>query len=206
MKRTLLAALCLAVAAPLTTFAAAEGFTSIFDGKSLDGWEGSAQVFRVIDDAIVGGTLEHGLPHNEFLCTRRPYGDFELRLKFKILGDKANAGVQFRSERVPNHHEVRGYQADLASGFTGAIWDEARRNKALAKPEPVTVSSIKLDEWNEYVIRCEGARIQLWINGIQTADYTETDADIPRSGIIGLQIHGGGPSEAWYKDIEIKPL
>ena len=57
-----------------------------------------------------------------------------------------------------------------------------------------------------YVIRCQGPRIQLWLNGARMVDYTETDDKIDRGGIIALQIHGGGPSEAWYKDITITEL
>jgi hypothetical protein len=191
----------------LSCIAAAEGFTSLFDGASLDGWEGSTDVFRVVDGAIVGGTLEHGLPHNEFLCSRQEYGDFDLRLKFKVRGKGANAGVQFRSARIPNHHEVRGYQADLGDGYWGSLYDESRRRKILVKADPAVVAaSLHRDEWNDYRIRCQGPRIRIWLNGEQTVDYIEPDADIPRAGIIGLQIHGGGPSDASYKDIEIKPL
>jgi len=60
------------------------------------------------------------------------------------------------------------------------------------------------NEWNDYVIRCEGRRIQLWLNGRQPVDYTEPDKTIPQTGVIGLQIHGGPPAEAWYKDITIR--
>src|SRR5262244_3529705 len=91
------------------------GAKRLFDGKSLNGWEGNLSVFRIEDGAITGGSLKESLPHNEFLCTTEEYDDFELRLKFKLLGDpaSANAGVQFRSKRIPNHHEVIGYQADM---------------------------------------------------------------------------------------------
>ncbi len=65
---------------------------------------------------------------------------------------------------------------------------------------------IKPDDWNQYVIRCQGRRIQLWINDRQTVDYTEPDESLEQTGIIGLQIHAGAPGEAWYKDIEIKRL
>ena len=65
------------------------------------------------------------------------YGDFELRLKFKLLGgDGANAGVQFRTKRIPNHHEVTGYQADMGAGWWGALYDESRRNKMLVGTRP----------------------------------------------------------------------
>src|SRR5437763_12237044 len=85
----------------------------LFDGKTLAGWEGDAKTWRVEDGAIAGGSLDTVVPRNEFLCTTKTYGDFELRLRFKLVGDraKANAGVQVRSKRIPNHHEVSGYQA-----------------------------------------------------------------------------------------------
>ncbi len=74
----------------------------LFDGKSLKGWEGNEKSFRVEEGAIVAGTLKEKIPRNEFLATEKEYGDFELRLKFKLLGgEKANAGVQIRSQRIP---------------------------------------------------------------------------------------------------------
>lgn len=184
-----------------------ERFQPLFDGKSFKGWEGNLDWFRIEDGAIVAGTLERAIPRNEFLCTEKRYGDFELRLKFKLLGEGANAGVQFRTERIPNHHEVRGYQADMGDGWWGSLYDESRRNKILAKADEKLIEKIlKRDDWNEYRIRAVGPRIQLWINGEQTVDYTEPDDDIARTGIIAVQIHGGPPSEAWYKDIEIREI
>lgn len=184
-----------------------EGFVSLFDGKTLDGWEGNLEEFRVEDGAIVGGSLKRPVPRNEFLTAKREFRDFELRLKFKVLGDGANAGIQIRSRRVPNHHEMIGYQADLGQNWWGCLYDESRRNKVLAgPPEDKRSQVVKSNEWNEYRIRCEGRRIQLWINGQRTVDYTESDEKLEQVGLIGLQIHGGPPSEAWYKDIRIKEL
>jgi hypothetical protein len=180
----------------------------LFDGKTLSGWEGTEKMFRVEEGAIVAGTLKAKIPRNEFLATKKDYGDFELRLKFKLLGGSgANAGVQIRSERIPNHHEMIGYQADMGDGWWGALYDESRRNKVLAAPKKeVIAKALKRDDWNDYRIRCEGKRIQLWINGQQTVDYTEPDDKIPQHGKIAVQIHGGPPSEAWYKDIVITEL
>ncbi|HUT91748.1 MAG TPA: DUF1080 domain-containing protein [Thermoguttaceae bacterium] len=188
-----------------------EGFTRLFDGKTLTGWEGNLDVFRIEDGAIVGGSLKERVPRNEFLCTKKEYADFELRLKFKLLGKGANAGVQVRSRRAPKDslspHEMIGYQADLGEGWWGCLYDESRRRKVLAGPPKEERSKIvKPDDWNDYVIRCEGRRIQLWINGRPTVDYTEPDAQIPQKGLLGLQVHGGPPSEAWYKEIRIKEL
>jgi hypothetical protein len=180
----------------------------LFDGKTLSGWEGTEKMFRVEEGAIVAGNLKAKIPRNEFLATKKDYGDFELRLKFKLLGGPgANAGVQIRSERIPNHHEMIGYQADMGDGWWGALYDESRRNKVLAAPKKEAVEkALKRDDWNDYRIRCEGKRIQLWINGQQTVDYTEPDNKIPQRGKIAVQIHGGPPSEAWYKDIVLVEL
>ena len=180
----------------------------MFDGKSFAGWEGDLAIFRIQDGAIVGGSLERKVARNEFLCTTRTYGDFELRLKVKLLGGEgANAGIQFRTRRIPNHHEVSGYQADMGTGYWGALYDESRRNKVLKGPDQEKMKSVvKADEWNDYVIRAEGPRIQIWLNGVQTVDYVEEDPQIETRGVIALQIHGGPPSEAWYKDITLLDL
>ncbi len=181
----------------------------LFDGKSFAGWEGETnQTWRIVDGAFVGGSLSGPVPRNEFLCTTRAYTNFVLRLKFKLLGEGANAGVQFRTRRIPNDHEVSGYQADLGDPeWWGCLYDESRRNRVLAKADAAAVRRVlKPGDWNEYTVRCEGPRIQLWINGLPTVDYIETDAGIEGSGLIGLQIHGGPPSEAWYKDIRLEEL
>ena len=158
---------------------------------------------------VVGGSLDANVPRNEFLCTTKTYGDFELKLKFKRLGDRkqVNAGVQFRTRRIPKHHEVIGYQADIGQGYWGALYDESRRNRVLAQPaKDVIEKLIKHDDWNEYLIRAEGPRITLKLNGAETVDYTEKDDKIERTGIIGLQVHGGAKAKVYYKDITIEEL
>ena len=180
-----------------------DGYVSLFDGKSLAGWEGNEKMFRVEDGCIVGGTLKERIPHNEFLCTTNEYENFELRLKVKAVGKGVNAGIQFRTKRIPNHHEVIGYQADVGGKWWGKLYDESRRRKVLAGEDGAKVN---VEEWNGYVIRAQGPRIQLWLNGVKTVDFTEKDEGIARSGIIAVQIHGGPPSEAWYKEIYIKEL
>ncbi|MDB5310974.1 MAG: hypothetical protein JWO38_5176 [Gemmataceae bacterium] len=182
----------------------------LFDGKTFDGWEGDTEkTWKIEDGAIVGGSFDETVPRNEFLCTKKTYGDFELKAKFKLVGDKAkaNAGIQFRTKRIPNHHEVSGYQADVGQNYWGALYDESRRNKILAQPDAKLLPEIvKYGDWNEYTIRCEGPRIRLWLNGKLTVEYTEADEKIDRTGIIGLQIHGGAKAKAYYKDIRIEEI
>ena len=179
---------------------------SLFDGKSFQGWEGNLNAFRIEDGAIVGGSLKKPVPRNDYLCTKKTYTDFELRLKFKVLGKGANAGIQIRSERVPNSNEMIGYQADLGDNWWGCLYDERRHKLLTGPPEEKRSKIIRRNDWNEYVIRCKGRRVQLSINGHQTVDYTEPDESIPKVGVIGLQIHAGPPCEAWYKDIELVKL
>ena len=194
----------------LATLANAAEPRPLFDGKTFQGWEGDTQkTWKIEDGCIVGGSLESTVPRNEFLCTKATYGNFELKVRFKLVGDraKANAGIQFRTKRIPNHHEVSGYQADVGQAYWGALYDESRRKKVLAQPDPKQLAKIvKYDDWNDYTIRCEGAHIRLWLNGTLTVDYTEADHKIERSGVIALQIHGGARARAYYKDIRIVEL
>ncbi len=93
-------------------------------------------ILRIEDGAIVAGNLKSDIPHNEFLCTKKPYSDFELRLEAKLRGVGDNAGVQFRTKRLPNTTEVSGYQCDVGTAWNRSVWaclyDESRRNKLLA--------------------------------------------------------------------------
>lgn len=187
------------------------GFVSLFDGKTFEGWEGNLKMFRIEDGTIIAGTLAGKIPNNEFLCTKTTYGDFELRLQARLRGDGQNAGVQFRSERVPNHHEVSGYQCDMGMMQQRPIWgwlyDESRRNKFLAEAEDAPLKkALNATDWNDLTIRCTGPHIEIWVNDIKTVDYMESDLQVSRRGIIGLQIHGGAPAEAAYRKIRLKKL
>jgi hypothetical protein len=201
--RSLMFCVCISLA---QATAADDSFAPLFDGKTFTGWEGNQSVFRIEDRAIVGGGLQANVARNEYLCTIRSYRNFELRLKFKLQGENVNGGVQFRSERVPHSNEMIGYQADMGQKYWGCLYDE-RRHKLLAGPaQEEQQKLIRRDAWNDYMIRAEGRRVQLWLNGQQTVDYTEPDAAIPQAGVFGLQIHKGPASEAAYKDIVIREL
>ena len=202
--------LCLLCLAHLT-LAAEPDFKPLFDGQTLNGWEGDKAIFRIENGAIVAGSKTEKIAHNEFLASIEEFGDFELRLKARLVGKGQNAGVQFRSQRIDNHFEMIGYQCDMGTmqnrSIWGALYDESRRRKFLAEGDSARLAAVmKPDDWNELIIRCEGPRIQIWVNGLQTVDYTEADASIPRRGRFGLQIHGGESAEASYKDIQIRRL
>ena len=192
----------------------------LFDGKSLNGWEGDPKVWRVENGEIVGGSLQ-GNPRNEFLTTKRSFYNFRLTLEYKLIGTEGfvNAGVQFRSLRATNPpNEMIGYQADIGAGHTGSLYDESRRKKFLARAGTgVGAYGVKADteiaelekkgEWNKYEVRAEGPRITIYLNGKATLDYTETDPSIDDAyGLIGLQIHGNNKAEIRYRNIVLDPL
>jgi hypothetical protein len=183
--------------------------TKIFDGKSFADWEGDTiKTWKIENNGLWGGSLTEDVPLNNFLCTKKSYRDFILKLKFKIdnKGGFCNAGVQFRSQRMANPaHEMTGYQADLGPGYWGALYDESRRNKVLMAPDSTLIKKIlKVNDWNNYEVVAIKNRIQIKINGVKTVDYLETDSAIPQSGFIGLQVHGGGKTQVGYKDIYIQ--
>ena len=184
---------------------------SLSDGKTFAGWIGDTNTtWRIVEGAFVGGTLTGRIPQNQFLHTTRSYTNFILRLQFKLVGTGGfiNGGVQVRSQPVKNPaNEMCGYQCDMGDGYWGALYDESRRNKILAKPTDDAVKqALKPKDWNRYEIRCEGKRIRIFLNGAAMTNYTEPDDQIPQFGLIGVQIHGGGPAEASYKDVTIEEL
>jgi len=200
---------CWVILAALGAGCAAKAPVPLFDGKSLDGWEGDLQVWRVEDGVISGGSME-GNPRNEFLTRPAPSRNFILRLEYRIVGTEGfvNGGVQIRSRRIDNPpNEMSGYQADIGAGVSGCLYDESRRNRMLAKADPAVIRSVeKPGDWNRYEIRCEGPRILLKVNGVQTVDYTETDPAIQDFDLIGLQIHGNCKAVISFRTLEIEPL
>jgi hypothetical protein len=207
--RRMKATLVLAFACSLVSLTAQP--IRLTDGKTFNGWVGDTnKTWRIEDGAFVGGSLEKKVPRNEFLRTEHSFTNFILRLKFKVAGTNGfiNGGVQIRSQPATNPpNEMVGYQCDIGAGWWGALYDETRRNKVLIKPDAESVKkAIKPNEWNEYLIRARGKRIETAINGVKMIDYTEPDDSIPQFGLIGLQVHGGGAAELSYKDIEIQIL
>lgn len=186
-----------------------DGFVPLFNGHDLTGWEGNKELWSVENGEIVGKSP--GIKKNEFLSTTASYGDFVMKYKFRIVNTsgQANSGMQFRSSRVPNSTEMYGYQADVGQQYWGCLYDESRRKKVLVQPDKEALEKVlHRDGWNEYVITCQGDHVMLELNGLKTADWTETEpADkVAREGMFGLQIHAGGPMEVHAKDLVIKVL
>jgi hypothetical protein len=185
---------------------------TLFDGKSLAGWEGDPKWWRVEDGALTGGSRTEKVPHNYFLATQRSFQNFDLRLRLKLTGTPGtgmiNSGVQIRSIRVPNNTEMAGYQVDAGDGWWGKLYDESRRRRVIAEPRDAAAvnAAVRKDDWNEYRIRAEGPRIRSWINGVPALDYTEAEPRVAADGRIAVQIHSGGHALVQVKDVVIEEL
>jgi len=185
---------------------------SLFDGKTLDGWDFDPAMWRVEDGVITGGSTTEKIKKNDFISTKKSYQNFELKLKIKVSGDPKtgmlNSGIQIRSLR--DGSAMSGYQVDCGAGWFGKIYDEHRRNKVIWAPAPEQQAAldkaIDVFGWNEYRIRAEGPRIQTWINGVHCMDYTETDPNIALDGHIAPQVHSGGVCLVQVKDVTIEEL
>ena len=225
MKRILL--LCCFALPSLTI--AQDDWQSIFDGKTLSGWDGNPKFWNVEDGALTGTTTkDNPTEGNTFaLWTGGEPGDFELKLKYKIVG--GNSGIQYRSFNPPkgaDRWRLGGYQADIDSAdtFSGILYGEQFRgilaNRGLITTlgedgKPTTVGTlgdskaiqehIKKEDWNDYHIIAKGNVLKHFINGVQTSECTDNDTDARRAtGLLGLQLHAGPPMTVQFKDIMIQ--
>jgi len=182
-----------------------EGFKRLFDGKTLKGWTGRKTLWKVEDGAICGTTVaKDKLKHNDFLYTDKEYGDFELRLKYRLVNH--NSGVQIRS-RVHKDFRVTGYQADIAERrYTGILYEEGGRGILADVDQKKIAKHVKKGKWNDYRILCKGKELKFWINGQPTISYTEKKDTVKTKGVIAFQLHGGPPMTVYFKDIIIKDL
>jgi hypothetical protein len=219
---------------PLLTLAAGgseQGFVSIFDGKTLNGWLGQDMSFWSVEDGAITATItsNHKPPMNQYLVWQNGYtGDFELKMDFRLAGDSArsaNGGFQFRSRRLPNG-DVAGYQVDnnRDTAWKARLYDEFGRHDLAFMGEKSefdvngkrTVEKIKLEEgasnfeiydWHEYHLIAKGRHLTLYVNGKLIAETTDNDPySYDALGILALQLHTGPPQKAQFKNIRLKKL
>ena len=167
-----------------------------FNGKDLAGWDGDKEVWGVENGEIVGKTAK-GLKANTFLKSAGDVTDFKLTLKVKLVPNDANSGVQFRSVPIEGG-EMRGPQADIGKGWWGKLYEESGRGLLVKEGGE---KFVKEGDWNEYAVEAVGPKVKIWINGELAADTT--DEQLARRGVVGLQVHSGGPTEVRFKDIKL---
>ena len=225
-----------AVGVELTSAEPAAGWRTLFNGTSLTGWDGDPGLWKVRDGVIHGETTELlPASGNTFLIARGLHlKDFELELSFRCSSTN-NSGIQYRSLHVTegnarNPWVVRGYQHELRNenqmpNVSGFIYDEGGKRGRIclvgeqaewtADGKQVTGQLIdqaafeklfRLDDWNDVRIVAEGNRMQHFLNGTQTLDFTDDDAHLLREGILALQLHAGKPMWVEFRDIRVREL
>lgn len=184
---------------------------SLFNGKNLNGWEqlGGVAKFEVKDKTIVGTTVLK--TPNSFLRTKKEYANFILEAEVKS-DPLLNTGIQFRSHSLPDYENgrVHGYQLEVdeaVGGFSGRIWDEARRRKWLDTLTDTTgvASAYRVGEWNRLRVTAIGSKIKTEVNDVTVAQITDT---LSTRGFIALQVHGSRiPGlQVQFRNIRIKSL
>jgi Domain of Unknown Function (DUF1080) len=174
-----------------STYAQRENWVSLFDGKTLKGWNqknGQAK-YTVEKGEIVGTTVANTT--NSFLCTNEEYGDFIFEVELKV-DDAMNSGIQFRSLSKPDYqnNRVHGYQMEVdptERAWSGGIYDEARRDWLyIPNFNPEGKKAFRMGGWNKYRIEAIGSTLRTFINGIPTAHLID---DVTAKGFIALQVH-----------------
>jgi len=177
---------------------------SLFNGKDISGWqEIGNESWTVVDGAIYGKgiTKEYG-----YLATKKKYTDFHLSLRYKCEAS-GNSGVYFHTEFEPGTATVtqgRQIEIDRTTGHhTGGVFGDGKGWIVWPAAEFETV--LRPDDWNEMLIKVEGNRYTVTLNGIQMIDYTYP-SPVGTEGLIALQLHSGGQGRMRFKDIWIRDL
>ena len=201
----------------------------MFDGRTLDGWQGDRAIWSVQDGAITGRTAaDTGLKENNFLIWKDPVEDFELRLKFRL--ENGNSGIYYRAKKRPADQTkgdpLIGTQADFdASGrWTGVIMEYLLRGVLAERGQRVVIDpegnrqiaplgdpaellqAFKLKDWNDYTVTAKGGSVVLAINGVTMCELDDRDPRRLVQGWLALQVHVGPPMQVQFKEIYLRRL
>jgi putative heme-binding domain-containing protein len=155
----------------------------LFDGNTLEGWEGDAALWRVEGGVVYGDA--RGIPRNSFLGSKATWSDFVLQ--FELLLEEGNSGCQFRATREADF-AMSGYQADAGAIYWGSLYEENGRGMLALAPKVNWEPALDPAGWNHYVIEALGDRIRITLNGVPTVVFRD---DRSPSGHLGFQLHAG---------------
>ncbi|MFC7303390.1 ThuA domain-containing protein [Streptomyces monticola] len=202
-KRHLLGGIRYAAGAANADCRPEQGYTSLFDGTSVEGWKQAGPGSFELKDGTLTTVGGMGMLWYE----AKEFGSYSLKLDWKMAGDD-NSGIFIGFppsddpwSAVNNGYEIQIDATDVSEKTTGSVYgfqsaDIAARDKALNPP----------GEWNTYELRVEGERLQIWLNGVKVNDFTNTDpARSLVQGHIGIQNHGDG-DDVSFRNIRIKDL
>jgi len=189
-----------------------EGFESLFDGKTLDGWHNP---YKWGKSEVVDGEIHLTGDKKFFLVTDKTYGDFIFEGEVLLPEGQANSGFMFRAHAEPG--KVFGYQSEVDGDpkrkWSGGLYDEGRREWFISPIKGNKESeaafreragdAFKRNDWNTYRITCKGSKITIEVNGVVT---TEIEDDKDASGVIGIQHHGEKGKTYKFRNLRIKEL
>lgn len=208
----LFAATSLLVLTPAAPAEDAEGFTPLFDGKTMNGWKNPYDWGTIeVKDGEIHLTGEKKF----FVITEKTYSDFVFEGEILLPPGKANSGFIFRGLVEPN--KVYGYQAEVDGDeerkWSGGLYDEGRRQWFISpiKADPESVKAFrdragdafKRNDWNTYRITCQGNKLKIEVNGVVTTDVVD---DMDASGVIAIQHHGEKGQTYKFRNLRIKEL
>jgi len=185
-RRTFLKGSAAGLAAGLmgaNAFAAEDApWTPLFNGKDLAGWKPEGKAVWTVEDGCLIGTQGPGAAPGD-LFTEAEYGDFEVRVVYKVVWP-ANSGIWFRYQSPD-----KSYQADILEykkpeAYSGTIYCPGKMFLAINSDKMLE----KKDDWNTMVIRAQGDRLVVSLNGRITGDVREGSY---AKGRIGFQVHPG---------------
>ncbi len=180
-----------------------EDWVSLFNGSDLTGWKPVGDEKWTVEDGAIHGqgvTARYG-----YLATEKTYKDFHLSLHFKCLAG-GNSGVFFHSSFKPGTVDITGRQVEIDRNIgrhTGGVYGDDRGWMAWPAPENELV--VRSNDWNDMLIRVEGNRYRVRLNGVEVLDFTNPS---PRyhDGVIALQLHSGGQGNMLFKDLWVRDL
>jgi hypothetical protein len=164
----------------------------LFDGKTLDGWEGqTTSYFSVHDGIIVGKNSKENAPKaSTYLVTKKKYRNFRLVFESKLVTSEMHSGISLWGKTVEKQGDPFSYQGHLVMYPSNyGYWDLYRRNRIYSDKDKVAQKAGKQHEWNRMEILAIGSRIQHVVNGKAVADWTDTKPEYCNAGPIGLQLH-----------------
>jgi hypothetical protein len=203
---------CLLFAIPLMALATLSPAPRVLADDSSDflkpeNWEGVAGLWKIDGSTIIGETKEDPT-YNNFLCSKKKYGDFELTCKVMLKDGVGNSGIQVRSVLTdPKKFVVAGPQVDVGQGVFGSLYGEKVGGYQIKPAKDYS----KPKEFNDYYVLVKGNHIVIKLNGELTVDADFPDNKgknpAPSEGIIAFQIHAGYPKMyVEFKDIKFKDL
>lgn len=181
-----------------------DGWTPLFNGEDLAGWHTApGGDWKVVDGVIVGTSAKSETRHG-LLISDKAYGDFEVRLKFKVAA--GNSGFYFRSTPVEYKVGIKGFQAEVdRTPATGGLYETLGR-AWVKKPDAEQMKKLyKPGEWTDMTVRAVGKDVTVYINGKKVVELKGDEKGATR-GHFALQLHGGMDMDVAFKDIAIKVI